>query len=546
MDIIDPALSEKGRLFSIKITSRAILICALLLCVAPSTVVAQYRFDVLNTNDGLPQNTVRAILQTRDGYLWFTTFDGLVRYNGARFQVFNKANTKGINSNRFTSLYEDTDGTLWIGTEDGGLTRYSAGRFKTYTTEDGLPHTYVGVMRRAEDGEFLVSTPAGLARMRGERFEFVSSNDFRFAPDTGIDGLAGKVWYRSGMKLHCLRDGRETSYTIPVGPRGDVRIDQLHEDRLGRLWIAVFANPNHELWMLKDEVMTRYSVRDGLSVARIASICEDREGTIWFGAFDGGLVRFKDGKFTSYTTAEGLSSNSIGPIFEDREGTLWIGTEDSGIMRMTKQVVTTISEKDGLKGKIFYPIIEDREGSIWVGYQGVNRFKDGKFTYYPLNLAPQYARDRQSQAIVQSFYEDREGALWIGHGYGLYRFEDDKFIYDQSMTTRGWPLAIFQDSQGAFWFGFAEWLTRYHNGEVRNFTAEDGLRDFVQPVYEDRQGRIWIGSYGGLAQYVDGRLVFLTEKDGLSSNRIRAIYEDADGVLWIGTYDGGLNRFKDG
>src|SRR5215831_4842879 len=137
-----------------------------------------YRFDAINTNNGLPQNTVRAILQTHDGYLWFTTFDGLVRYNGERFEVFNKANSKGINSNRFLCLYEDVDGTLWIGTEDGGLTRYANGRFRTYTTEDGLPTTLVDVICRTKDGELVISTTAGLARMRGERFEVVSADHY--------------------------------------------------------------------------------------------------------------------------------------------------------------------------------------------------------------------------------------------------------------------------------------------------------------------------------------------------------------------------------
>ena len=134
--------------------------CVFLCCIAPSTAVAQYRFDVLNTSNGLPQNTIRAIQQTRDGYLWLTTFDGLVRYNGARFEVFNKANSKGINSNRFLSLYEDVDGTLWIGTEDGGLTHYANGRFRTYTTDDGLPSNVVQAIRRTSDGELLVVTSA--------------------------------------------------------------------------------------------------------------------------------------------------------------------------------------------------------------------------------------------------------------------------------------------------------------------------------------------------------------------------------------------------
>jgi ligand-binding sensor domain-containing protein len=112
---------------------------------------AQYRFDSRSTADGLPQNSVHSILQTRDGYLWFTTFDGLVRYDGVRFTIFARAGTRGLGSNRFFTLYEAADGSLWAGTQDGGLTQYKDGTFRTYTTADGLPDN--GVAAVCDDGE---------------------------------------------------------------------------------------------------------------------------------------------------------------------------------------------------------------------------------------------------------------------------------------------------------------------------------------------------------------------------------------------------------
>src|SRR5436190_9828689 len=113
-----------------------------LLLIFPSVVRGQYEFDVWNTDNGLPQNSVLAILQTRDGYLWLTTSDGLVRFDGVRFTVFERGATTGFDSNRLTALFEDREGTLWIGTEDRGVIRYRNGGFTSYTTEDGLPHTY--------------------------------------------------------------------------------------------------------------------------------------------------------------------------------------------------------------------------------------------------------------------------------------------------------------------------------------------------------------------------------------------------------------------
>ncbi|MGE0128248.1 MAG: two-component regulator propeller domain-containing protein [Blastocatellales bacterium] len=511
------------------------LVCAL----AAASASAQYRFDSWTTEHGLPQNSVYAILQTRDGYLWFTTLDGLVRYNGAQFTVFNKTNTSGFASLRFNSLCEDRDGNLWIGSEDGALTRYRAGSFTTFTTEHGLPHNYVGRIWQTADGVLVAQTPKGLARFQNEGFEAVSPDPNGFATDTGYRGVSGAVWYRRETELRRVSNGRLSAYQVPAGDP-----NQLYEDRQGRLWIGT-ARPG-VLAMLKDEAVRIYTVKDGLPLALVTSFCEDRAGALWFGTRGGGLARFKDDRFTIFTTAQGLSSNVIRAIYEDREGILWLGTADNGLMRLTPQIITHYSEKDGMVGKGFYPILEDRAGAIWIANEGVNRLKDGKFTYYSLNRLPRQPAPRQPFVIVRSLYEDRAGRLLLGGDAGLIRFKDERFSYDKAAELSRTPLAIFQDRQGAFWFGFNDELLREQNGARQSFGVEDGLRGQVQPIYEDRKGRVWIGGYGGLAEYVDGRLRMYTERDGLSSNRVRAIYEDDDGALWIGTYDGGLNRFKDG
>jgi len=146
--------------------------CGLLLfcLIAAAPVAAQYRVDHWTTDNGLPQNTVRSIVQTRDGYLWLTTFDGLVRFDGARFTVFNKSNTSGLNSNRFTSIYEDKDGTLWAGTEDGGLTAHRNGVFRTYTTADGLESNQVPAINFNGNGEIYLNVISNFVYWRGGRF----------------------------------------------------------------------------------------------------------------------------------------------------------------------------------------------------------------------------------------------------------------------------------------------------------------------------------------------------------------------------------------
>ncbi|MEP7336263.1 MAG: two-component regulator propeller domain-containing protein [Acidobacteriota bacterium] len=514
--------------------STFVIIC--LICLA-SKALAQYRFDSWTTENGLPQNSVNSILQTRDGYLWFTTFNGLVRYNGAQFTVFDTANTPQLPNQRLGALAEDNEGNLWIKGESGALTRYRDGSFVLFTAKQGLPRDNVRFIIRTAEGDLLALTPKGSARYRRGRFESLVLIGAPIAEGFDIDTFyqrrTGTSWFRRGTQLRRVRNEQQTAFTIPEGVYG-----QLYEDRQERLWIGT-SRPG-ELILLAGDSLRIYTVKDGLPPAPVTSFYEDRAGVLWFGS-RGGLAQFKDDKFTLFTTTQGLSSNGIACIYEDREGTLWLGTRGSGLMRATRRVITPYTEKDGLTGKAFYPVLEDRAGNVWIGNQGVNRFRDGKFEFFPL-------ASTQSQAAItiSSLYEDRAGRLLLGAANGVIAFQKGQFSFDRTETFPKVPLTILQDRTGAFWYGFRDALLREKDGDKQWFGANDGLREYVQPVFEDRQGRVWIGSYGGLAEYVNGRLRLYTQREGLSSNYVRAIYEDGDGVLWIGTYDGGLNRFKDG
>ena len=132
---------------------------------------AQYRVDAWTTEQGLPQNIVRAVHTGRDGYLWLTTLDGLVRFDGLRFTLFDRANTEGIGSNRFTPLLEAPDGAFWLGTENGGITRYFQGRFTTYTTRDGLTSNAVSGITADEEGRIWALSGERIVEWNGQRFE---------------------------------------------------------------------------------------------------------------------------------------------------------------------------------------------------------------------------------------------------------------------------------------------------------------------------------------------------------------------------------------
>src|SRR5688572_10359752 len=197
---------------------------------------AQYRFDHWTTDDGLPQNTVSAILQTRDGYLWLTTAGGLVRFDGLRFTVFDKGNAKGLNSVRFSVLFEDAERTLWIGTEDGGLTRYRNGNFTTFTTEHGLPHNRILALGDDGSGGVLVATPKGVVRWRQEKLLPFQSSQHVSMSETGSCSLArsGTFWCVDDVGLHQIKDDRRRTHAIPGG-LASLKIRTFYESKTGEV-----------------------------------------------------------------------------------------------------------------------------------------------------------------------------------------------------------------------------------------------------------------------------------------------------------------------
>lgn len=523
----------------------------------PLNVGAQSQFDVWNTDQGLPQNTILNILQTRDGYLWLATSDGLVRFDGAQFTVFNSGNSPGLKSNRIAVLFEDRAGVLWFGTEDSGLVRYKDGIFTSYTIADGLSSNQVRQIQNDPDpqGNLLVSTGAGVTRWPEKHMLARTPHDGPFPVGSKYIARNGVIWFSDDVNLYRVKDGVETVYTHRDGLMNSEGA-RFYQDREGSLWIAT---KDAGIQRLRDGTFRSYTKKDGLPQSRVRVFYEDHEGHLWMGTSNDGLVRLSypnddardaaappSERIRLYTTADGLSSNRVISVHGDIEGSIWVGTEDNGLNRLRQQAITTYSQRDGLAGNNVYPIYQDRAGNIWIGIwdHGLTMYQDGYFT--------QYTRKNSSlcSSIITSLAEDREGRLWIGGYGGLCWFKDGKFTPFSEPVESGSSVisAIYQDQKGDFWFGTeAAGLYRYHDGQLSHLTTQDGLPGAsVRAIVEDRDGTLWIGTYGGLVHFKDESFTVYTTQHGLASNRLRSLYQDNDGTLWIGTYDGGLSRYREG
>jgi len=507
----------------------------------PHLAITQYTQDAWGIEAGLPQSTILGIAQTADGYLWLATEEGLVRFDGVRFTLFDKENTSQLQANDIRALLVDQKDNLWIGTNGGGLTRYKGGVFTTFTTRDGLANDAILSLHEDGPGSLWIGTDGGgMSRYMNGRFRTYNTkdglpDDAVFAISTGPDG---SVWVGTHAGLARLKNDRFSVYSTKNGlGKDDIRA--VYADRRGDVWVGTNGGG---LARLSEGRFVTYTMRDGLSGTMIWSIEEDKAGTLWIGTGDGGLNRFHDGRFSSSTMKLGLTSDRICTTFEDREGNLWVGTKGGGLVRLKGGPFTTYTTREGLSSDVILPVFEDRDGAMWVGTQsaGLNRMKDGKVTVYTM-------REGLPSDSVYSVNQDGAGTLWAGTPKGLARLRAGRF----QAVTEGLPNEIVQctytDHNGDLWVGTRGGLSRYSGGRFITFSHKEGLsNDNVHSIYEDGSHVLWIGTEGGgLDKFEGGRFTSYTRSSGLSNSVVWAISGDSLGGLWLGT-NNGLNHLKDG
>jgi len=489
------------------------------------------------TETGLPQNTVQSITQTRDGYIWIATQEGLARFDGVNFFIFDKENTPQLKSNDIRFLREDSQGGLWISTSYG-LIRRQNGQFTTFTMNEGLPDNSIGPLVEDNKKTLWIATAAGLARYESGSFKTYTTREG--LASNVIQSLFaradGSLLVSTSAGIQLLRDEKVADW-IPAEELKTRGVTTIAEGRDGRLWFGTLDG----LFEYKDGRAINLTSDGGLPDNRITSLVFDREGSLWIGT-SGGLARFRNSEFDTFTSTRGLSSNLVLSIYEDREGSIWVGTEAGGLNLLKSKKFTTFTTKEGLPNDLVKVIYQDARGGIWIGSNGggLTLLKDGKFTTWT-------TRDGLSSDVVLSITGDGEGNLWVGTPDGLNAFRNGKFTTFTFADGLSNDLvrSVYVDRSGALWVGTREGLNRFVDNRFAIYTTKDGLaNDFIGAIYEDSKGNLWIGTLGGLSKLKDGKFTSFSTNDGLTSNTVISLYEDGEGDLWIGTNGGGLNRLR--
>jgi diguanylate cyclase (GGDEF)-like protein len=552
------------------------------LALDPGRAITQYIQSSWNTESGLPQNSVHAIAQTPNGYLWLGTEEGLTRFDGVEFTTYNHGNTPALPSDYVQALAVGRDGALWIGT-DSGLAEFRPssaagenGKFLTMTTADGLSSNNITLLWEGSDGAVWAGTSKGLVRIfSGHVQPWPGSGALANVAVTAIVGSTdGTLWVGTVKGLFALRDGRVVSFTTHDGlpdntitslaaardgsvwvgtvkagiaqvREGHVVVPQLQlptkiiqsllVDRDGGLWIAF---DRHGIGRLHDGKLVLYGNSQGMPSDRCThAIFEDSEGDLWVGLLDAGLLELRDGKFAVFGKPEGLSGNYVGNLLQAQDGSMWIGADSNGLNHILPDgKVEVWNHSQGLPNQAVYSLLQTRDGSLWVGYRNglLARIRHGQVSIYTDPAA--------ANVPLNSIFEDREGHLWLGFwGKGLILFDYGRFRHmggDERISQ------IAESHDGALWIASdGDGLQRIFHGATTRFDTSHGLpSNHVMSVYVADDGDVWTGTAsGGLSRIRSNQVVSWTLKEGLLESTVGSIVEDNAGNLWFGG-DNGIYR----
>ncbi len=500
-----------------------------------SSSVAQQSWS---TEEGLPQNSVHAILQTHDGFLWVATEGGLARFDGLNFRVFQQASEPAFTSDDVCCLAEDARDALWIGTADG-LLRESGGRFERFGVKEGLPSSTILDVAADADGSVLVLTAMGVARVDAQGKVLAlrtPGGDSVLAMSRAADG---SVWlvtandlllYKSG-ELHRERSLSGQSATSVVG-------------------LAVAPGEPQDVWLRSAQGVTvlrkgeqrTWRVDRELPGTRTESISADSRGVIWIGT-NRGLVSI-DTTSKLVPQVVPMITNSVLSTAEDRDGDRWIGTEAAGLTVLRRQPFRTIP---AIADQAITAVTQTSDGAIWLATRenGLWQVRSGAVAHATVSA-------KLASQVVLALSPGTHGDLWVGTPDGLNHVEGAAVRTYSS--ANGLPddfiRSLLVDSDGTLWAGTRRGLVHLEgvSGKVlATYTRREGLgSDSVGALLRAGANDLWIATFDGLSRLHDGRITNFTKTNGLSGNVVTSLAAGGSGSLWIGTRGDGLSRYSQG
>lgn len=544
--------------------------CATEIPAAPGRALHALQIDLWTADRGLPHNTVLALAQTRDGYLWIGTWEGLLRFDGSRFSEPPDL-PASLKDTGILALASDPQGGLWVGTQRGGVHRLQDGRWQTLSQPGGALREHIAVLLPVGADRLYIGTADGvLGLFEGERFRRVSVDG---ATPRLISGLAqsldGRVLAAGDTGLIELNGDRGRSLPLRW-PHDPPQIQRLQARRAGGFWLATLAG----LHVLDGDLTTPTRVGP---VAPISRILEDAHGQIWLSAQPQRLLRLVGDRVEALERRDGLPSDRIGAILGDHEGNVWLGT-NGGLARLHAAPFSAITERQGLSDPYVRAVLERADGSVVVASAGgLNLLREGRVQPLPANwpaeltarptlslaespdgrllvgttadgawtLGPDGLRRLQAPAgigtnQVRAILADADGSVWYGSTSGLSHCVQDRcrrYTTDDGLSGQ-YITALSRDPDGQLWVGSSIGASRQTATGFRPLQLPDGIIRSVFGFHVDRAGRRWLVSDGGLGLIEGDTVRLLGAAQGLIDDAVFTLLDDDDGQFWLSSNRG--------
>ncbi|HSU55448.1 MAG TPA: two-component regulator propeller domain-containing protein [Candidatus Dormibacteraeota bacterium] len=494
--------------------------------------------------EGLPENKIMSVLQSRDGYLWVGTYNGLARFDGVRFVLFDSSNTRAMRDSSVTTLFEARDGTLWIGHSTGEITRLRGSTLESVAVPSRPNPGKIRAFGQDETGElWLLNFEGMLTRVRdGMTFTLPSGeavNLLELANSTD-----GRLWVARNGQLSVLDHGKVTVFQFP-GQGTNQYTQGICASRDGGVWIA--SDTRLRKW--REEHWVQDLGQAPWAGTPIHAFIETHDGRLVAGTSDHGFYIIDPQNVAGslqFMRSNGFAADWVVSVCEDQEGGMWIGTGGAGLFAVRPRRVQTISPPDGWQRRAVLSVTPTRDGALWVGTEGAGlyRLKDGRWD--------NYAKDAGIRnPYIWSVAEDEATNVWAGTwGGSLYHQCGEQFERAKRLEGLTTPMpALAYDHNCGLLVGTGEGLLRYAAGEQPEWLAREDHcppRD-VRAILRQSDGTIWFGTFGGgLCRLKDGKMAVFRKQDGLASEFVQCLHADQNGSLWAGTFGGGLNRLRDG
>ena len=505
-----------------------------------------YLIDAWEAEDGLPENSATAMVQTPDGYLWFGTFNGLVRFDGIKFTVFNRSNTPGLPGDGIVNLYLDRQERLWVSTDAGLALRQADSvtatepRWRTFTAEDGWVGNLVRTFSERANGDLLLTTFDGhvLAFENGRLLELPQPPG---EPGHGYFGGVDETgkWWVTQNRFVGRWDGQQWVSVLAPDPA------------LGRSRVASAPARGGGLWILLGEELIRF--HGGREVSRMAlpqyrggvwSMMEDSRTNLWISSYDWGLFRLTpEGSFHRWTTTNGLGYHATRFVYEDRERNLWAGASGGGLRRFKPRRAFIVSLPGPLPERVLRSVWPASGGGVWMASYEVGLLHHGSSEVSQVMVPG----PRGDSIYGLSVLEDRSGRLWYGDTDSCWWRRGRQPFEKVKLASGANVGALFEDSQGRVWIAAGQRVVVCDGNDFRELGAAEGLpAGRVMCFGEDSGGVVWLTKEQAVFRFDQERFVEVRSADGQPLHEVLCFKAEQDGTMWMGTRDRGLLRWHSG